>query len=340
MSKYQKLVKLAMAMALVVIMLGAYTRLTDAGLGCPDWPGCYGFLSVPMQAEHVAIAEQRFPGEAVVAHKAWSEMTHRYVAGTFGIVVLLLCLFSVRKQYTGPKWLPWCLLMLVAGQATLGMLTVTMNLQPLIVMGHLLGGFTLFSLLNLLRMRLQPTTEKLPQPPMLLAATAIVLAMVVMQIALGGWLAANYAAPHCTGLPLCDGNWQQDYSLAAIFHLPQGHASYEYGVLPQAARMSIHVTHRLMAVVVAIAALSWALWLWRAMPAARHLAAAVALLVVMQISLGISLIWWVFPVWLAVLHNVTALMLANAVLMSLVWLWQTKEVRDAASNHIQQQSLA
>ena len=155
------LVKISVVLAFFVIVLGAFTRLTEAGLGCPDWPGCYGFLSVPSQAEHIAQAEALYPDAPVEKDKAWNEMIHRYFAGALGIMILLIAMSAWFKkrlpsQKPTPVKLPTFLLGLVIFQAGLGMLTVTMNLQPLIVMGHLLGGFTIISLLFLLRLRLAP----------------------------------------------------------------------------------------------------------------------------------------------------------------------------------------
>ena len=149
-------VKFSIILTLCVIIMGAYTRLTDAGLGCPDWPGCYGFLTVPTQAEQVAQAQQLFPDAPLENQKAWNEMIHRYIAGILGIVILIIAIWSllrVRHNPAQPVKLPLFLLVLVTFQAALGMWTVTMNLQPFIVMGHLLGGFSTLCLLYLLSLR-------------------------------------------------------------------------------------------------------------------------------------------------------------------------------------------
>ncbi|OZB03214.1 MAG: cytochrome B, partial [Idiomarina sp. 34-48-12] len=198
-------VKISVLLAFVVIVLGAYTRLTDAGLGCPDWPGCYGELTVPKDAEK---AVELFPHAPLESQKAWNEMIHRYAAGTLGLVILAITIAAfVRRRHdpSQPVGLPVLLLALVTFQAALGMWTVTMNLQPLIVMGHLLGGFTTISLLYLLLLRLERVHMPLGDSKMRSMRGFALFALLVVfgQIALGGWVAANYAAMACTELPFC-----------------------------------------------------------------------------------------------------------------------------------------
>ena len=152
----KKLTLFSIFLAAVVIILGAYTRLTDAGLGCPDWPGCYGNLTVPLSEEKVAQANAAYPERPVEAFKAWNEMIHRYFAGTLGVCVLAIALIALRQRDKGtPVKLPLLLLGLIIFQAALGMWTVTLNLLPVVVMGHLLGGFSVLSCLFILYLRLR-----------------------------------------------------------------------------------------------------------------------------------------------------------------------------------------
>lgn len=155
----KKLTLFSIFLAAVVIILGAYTRLTDAGLGCPDWPGCYGNLTVPLSEEKVAQANAAYPERPVEAFKAWNEMIHRYFAGTLGLCVLAIAIIAVRQRHKGtPVKLPLLLLGLIIFQAALGMWTVTLNLLPVVVMGHLLGGFSVLSCLFVLYLRLRNRT--------------------------------------------------------------------------------------------------------------------------------------------------------------------------------------
>ncbi|WP_105215249.1 COX15/CtaA family protein [Pseudoalteromonas sp. T1lg22] len=310
---YKFLVLTTALLAVLVVGLGAYTRLSDAGLGCPDWPGCYGFLTVPDKAHEIAAVEENFPGMEVDQGKALKEMVHRYFAGTLGLLILAIALYAWRygKQVRMPVRLPMVLVLLVIFQAMLGMWTVTMNLQPLVVMGHLLGGFSIASLLWLLYLRnhSRPVPGGDPGAKSLQGWSMAALSMVVVQIALGGWLAANYAAAHCVGFPLCEGS--EAFSLAEVFHLPMEHANYEYGVLSYESRMSIHLLHRfgaLMTLLIVGAAM------WRVYKAAysrtiKNAALAVGAALAAQLTLGVALIYLQIPLLMALAHNLMALLL-------------------------------
>ncbi len=330
--KYKTLVLLNCLLAVLVVGLGAYTRLSDAGLGCPDWPGCYGFLTVPKHAADISTAQQSYPGMIVESAKAWKEMIHRYFAGTLGLLIFALFIFSlIRAKQISTHWkLPLFLVLLVAFQAILGMLTVTMQLQPLIVMGHLLGGFSILSLLCLMFIRTKNMTENklnIAQvlPKYYLTWCFAALSVLIIQIALGGWLAANYAAPHCTGLPLCDGNWQQNFSLLEVFQLPAGNTNYEYGVLSSEARMSIHLVHRIWAVITAIVLLTVAIkiWLSSQVNKVKNSALVVIIAVTCQVLLGVILVHWHFPISIALAHN----MMAAFLLVSLIRLTYHIKIR-------------
>ncbi len=319
---FRRMVNLAILFAVVVIGLGAYTRLTDAGLGCPDWPGCYGRLTAPLHDGHIAEIQQKFPDAVVEPHKAHNEMLHRYIAGLLGLLVLGI--FIVSQLLKRWRKLSALLLALVIVQALLGMWTVTLNLIPLVVMAHLLGGFLLLSLLAVLRLDIfnaQYTFAVEPELRRYLPLAYITLAFLLMQISLGGWTSANYAAMVCTQLPICDAGWQARFSLESIFHLPLGHDTYEYGVLSYDARMSIHVAHRFGAILTTLVFIVLLVCCWRKSLTAgmRRTLVLVALLLATQICLGIANIYWQLPLTNAVAHNVVA---AHLLMLTLVLIRQ------------------
>ena len=310
---YKYLVLITVFFSILVVGLGAYTRLSDAGLGCPDWPGCYGFLTVPKHETALLHVEQNYPDMMFEAAKAWKEMIHRYFAGALGLLILALFVFAwLKHQYPNtPVKLPLALLLLVVFQAVLGMWTVTMNLQPLVVMGHLLGGFSILSLLFLLYLRLKTepvaSSDSGAKPYYRLALVGLVV--LILQIALGGWLAANYAAPHCNGLPLC--SYGQPFSLKSVFQLPLEHSTYEYGVLSQQARMSIHLLHRIWALVtcVVLALIMWRIYSRCYSRKIKHCTVTVLIALLCQICLGLAVVHWHFPLSVALAHNLMAALL-------------------------------
>ncbi|MGD8583501.1 MAG: COX15/CtaA family protein [Gammaproteobacteria bacterium] len=300
--------------AAVVVLLGAYTRLVDAGLGCPDWPGCYGFLTVPDSHEEIKIAEQAFPHAPVEAHKAWPEMVHRYFAGTLGLIIALLAFlaFKARQDDSQPLLLPILLLGLVIFQAALGMWTVTMGLLPIVVMGHLLGGFTTLALLLLLFLRLRDGNKPSSASPLRNLAL-IGLAIVFIQISLGGWTSANYAAIICTDFPTCQGHWLPPLDIAGAFELHDENVqNYLGGFLGNDARVTIHWLHRLGALVTTLFILFLAFRLFSSEH--RGFAGWLLLVLVVQVSLGISNVVFSLPLAVAVAHNgVAALLLLTMV---------------------------
>ncbi|TXH80460.1 COX15/CtaA family protein [Thauera aminoaromatica] len=320
MTRVRWLVDATLVLALAVIALGAYTRLTDAGLGCPDWPGCYGRLTPPVHDEHIAAAQARFPAAQVDPFKARNEMVHRYLAGLLGLCVLAI--FAVSRRLPRGRGLAAALLALVVLQAALGMWTVTLSLMPVVVVAHLFGGFALLSMLALLRVELghdRPEPARPAEPGLVRLLPLAWLAVVVLlaQIALGGWTSANYAAAVCHQLPLCESGWSARFSLRAAFGLPLGHETYEFGVLPYEARMSIHVLHRIGALV-ATAVLASLVLLCRRRAASvrlRRLAAAVGALLVLQVTLGLVNVVGQVPLFNAVAHNLTAACLLAALVL-------------------------
>lgn len=299
-----RLALFATLLAVVVVLLGAYTRLTHAGLGCPDWPGCYGFLGVPMSEHKQAIAEARFPEMPLEVAKGWYEMIHRYFAGALGLVILGLAVQALRRRDEPgqPFKLPLFLLALVTLQAVFGMWTVTLKLWPQVVTAHLLGGFATLSLLALLTMRLSGRFAAVPVSARLRALGLACLLLVIGQIALGGWVSSNYAAVACVDLPTCHGQWWPPMDFANGFHLTQ-HIGPNYlgGQLDSDARTAIHMSHRIGAVLVTLALL---LLGWRLRRAgAGRLAGFLLLALAVQVGLGVSNVIFHLPLAVAVAHN-------------------------------------
>ena len=306
------LVLISILLALIVVSLGAYTRLTHAGLGCPDWPGCYGLIDVPETAEQIIKAEQAFPERKVEPHKAWNEMIHRYFAGALGLLILAIAFLSFKGRDQGtPLRLPLLILVVVIFQAALGMWTVTMKLMPIVVMGHLLGGFTTLSLLFLLYLRL--SDYRVPGGNYAIKKYGryglIGILLLTAQIGLGGWTSSNYAALVCTELPICQSGWQELLTFEDSFDLiPPEKNSYEFGHLSHASRVTIHVVHRLGAIVTALYLFWLALMVFRKSQSAYFKKAALSLAIILscQILLGMSNIWFSLPLSVAVSHNVVA----------------------------------
>ena len=315
---YYRFVVFTCVLAFVVIVLGAYTRLADAGLGCPDWPGCYGQLIVPESAEQVtdkSYLDQR----PLEPEKGWKEMIHRYFAGALGLAILFIAVWSWRRRGSDPDqpvWLPTFLLLLVIFQAALGMWTVTLLLKPVVVMGHLLGGFATFSLLVLLALRVRGR-RLAAVPGGWRGAAAAGLLILVLQIALGGWTSSNYAALACLDFPTCQGSWAPEMDFDEAFVMWRGlGVNYEYGVLEHPARTAIHVTHRVGALVTLLY-LGWlVLALLRANAGLRGTAVMIGSLLLLQLGLGIGNVLLHLPLGVATAHNGVAALL----LISLVYL--------------------
>ena len=307
---------IAVVLALFVVMLGAYTRLTDAGLGCPDWPGCYGKMVLPGAADELKEAQTNFPHIPIEARKAWTEMTHRYAAGTLGLLILFIGLSVFRKRIQGyslPWHLPVALLILVIFQAALGMWTVTLKLLPVVVMGHLLGGMLIFACLSRFRLQISALFGKdLPQwRPWL----RLGLIIVFFQIALGGWVSSNYAGISCIGFPLCNGVWLPELHFSKGFNLFSSiGANYQGGLLDNEVRVSIQFLHRVGAVMTAcyILGLAALILLKSSSKYLRVAALLMALLVIAQFILGVMNVIYLLPIQVAVAHNgVAALLLAT-----------------------------
>jgi len=308
---YSKALYLSFILALIVVILGAYTRLADAGLGCPDWPGCYGKLLVP----DVISAEYDRPLDIA---KAWKEMVHRYAASALGlsiVVIFLLAIFRKPKTLHSIK-LPTALLLLVGFQGALGMWTVTEQVHPGIVTMHLFGGFSTTTLLFWLMLD-QRDPIKLDQ--LILdrhkLMLVLVIGLLVFQIFLGGWTSTNYAALSCGDyFPTCLGEmWPEDMDFKNAYYWGPLGIDYEFGVLENQTRTAIQMVHRVGALVVtaAIIALSFSL---KSYVALKKSVAVVLVLLTVQVALGIINVVMSLPMFAATMHNVVAL----ALLLSLV----------------------
>jgi len=303
---YQKqLACFATFLTLIVVILGAYTRLSDAGLGCPDWPGCYGKLIVPK----VSALPDHHIIDAADTTKAWIEMTHRYVAGLLGLVILSLALLALYNRHARnqPIILPIVLVMLVIFQALLGMWTVTLKLYPIIVLAHLLGGLATLSGLWWLTLKLQ-TFKTLNQQHLHSTTRLQYLAMtglyfLVLQIALGGWTSANYAALVCPDFPFCQGtalNAFPSLQLTKAFQVFNPSLSLE-------ARMTIHILHRIGAVMTTLI-LGWLVVLMYKHHL-KKLSLSILILLIVQLLLGITNVIALLPLPVAVAHNAIAALL-------------------------------
>lgn len=316
MTLFRRLTAAALILCLGVVVLGAYVRLSDAGLGCPDWPGCYGHLAVPTEPEHVERAQQNFPERPVEPAKAWKEMVHRYFASTLGLLIVGLALLSLRRGM--PKVLPRVLLGLVIFQGLLGMWTVTWQLKPLAVTAHLLGGMTTLALLFWLwlGLRQRPSSATAAaRPAQVRLFAGLALALLAGQIFLGGWTSSNYAALACPDLPTCQGRLWPELDVGEAFTLWRGlEQSYEYGVLDNRARVTVHHLHRVGALTVTTAFALLALWLWRHGGAWRRDGLLILALLAAQVAVGLSLIVLHLPLSLASGHNAGAALLLLAVI--------------------------
>jgi heme a synthase len=354
---FHRIAWLSVALALGVIVFGAFVRLSNAGLSCPDWPTCYGRASWPTAAsqavDHVATAIR-----PVEVHKAWREQLHRMLAGSLGVLVLVLALLAVRRRRLGIAQIAVASLLvalaiplymrgqheaasalamlgeailLVAAvrwsnidlaraatltlaviifQALLGMWTVTWLLKPLVVMGHLLGGLATFALLTWMAWRATHLPIRLVDAQLLRRWVMVVLVLLSVQIALGGWTSANYAALACANdFPKCVGQWWPPHDFSEGFVVWRGiGVDYEGGVLDGASRIAIQLAHRMMAVVAFSALVALAIRLLRT-PGLRGWAVLLGLLACSQVALGIANVKLSLPLHIAVLHNAGAALL-------------------------------
>ena len=323
---FTRLCILATLLALTVTVFGAFVRLSHAGLSCPDWPGCYGQLVVPQDAAEVAKANSNFPQRPVDAPRAWKEMIHRYLASALGLLIVGLAVLAWRRRSRPGQglFLPLLLVLLVIAQGALGMWTVTLLLKPIIVTAHLLGGLTTTALLWWMALRHGALFTGYARPLLNNAGASLGpwvllgIAVLYAQLSLGGWVSANYAALACVDFPLCQGELlpAMDFKNALIPWRGLG-IDYEGGILATKARVTIHLMHRLGALVVFLYLSGLALTMMRRDRDRRlkNVGAALLLVLLLQIALGIANVLLSLPLPVAVAHNaVAAILLLTLVL--------------------------
>lgn len=300
----------AVVLAFCVVVLGSYVRLSDAGLGCPDWPGCYGALSVPQSESAIQSAQQAYPDRPLEHAKAWKEMAHRYLAGTLGLLVVALAWLAYRnRQNIQTAWqLSAALVVLIVLQALLGMWTVTLLLKPVVVTLHLLGGMTTLVVLCWIAVR-NTVMPSIALPSGQLWWLRLALLVWILQVMLGGWTSSNYAALACTDFPTCHGMWWPDMDIHDAFHLTRALGeSRDGGQLHLDALTAIQWIHRLGALVV----LAWGLISVNILlqrQTARSMAWTLLVVLLLQICVGIGNLLLQLPLVLAVLHNAGAALL-------------------------------
>jgi cytochrome c oxidase assembly protein subunit 15 len=305
--KHRKLAWVTAFLTLDLVMFGAFTRLTDSGLGCPDWPGCYGHSNPLAAGEQIRAAETALPSGPVTMTKAWIEMLHRYFAMAVGFLIIVLTALAWHRWRRAPGRSPWLAtftLVAVCLQGAFGALTVTMKLQPAVVTAHLLGGVGLLALLVWLALRESPRPAIDAGAAALRPLAVAALVLLVMQIALGGWVSTNYAVLACPDFPACHGRAvPPGMDFGAGFTLWRDLGMTADGApIPFQALVAIHWTHRSFAYVVfaVLGLLAWRLW---SRPGVSGPARALAVVLALQFGTGVSSVLLGWPLLLAVLHN-------------------------------------
>jgi len=316
-SKISKLSFVGALFTLIVISLGAWVRLTDAGLGCPDWPGCYGLLTTPDTVDELAKAREYYPNADIDVGKAWREMLHRYMAGLLGLYVFFITYISIKyskRSYT----LPVLISILIIIQAIMGMLTVTMLVKPTIVTTHLFFGMltaTLLFINSLKYSNTSMTSEKIPAIALIIIT--ITWIFLIIQILLGGWTSTNYASLACTDFPKCLDQW---YPKEMIFNeafnvinLPD--VNYEGGILAYGAKVAVHYTHRITALILTFVFISalYVVFKLNKHSLLKKIMSISIIFFILQIILGISNVIYSLPLNIAVWHTMNA-----AILMALI----------------------
>ena len=333
-ARHRALVYMALFLTFDLVLFGAFTRLTDSGLGCPDWPGCYGHGSPVGAGAHIEAAQQALPSGPVTHGKAWIEMIHRYLASAVGVLILVLAvaawLGARRRDRVMSPWWATATLVWVCVQGAFGALTVTMRLYPAIVTLHLLGGMVLLALLA-------GQSQAFGAPRLMLSvplrrAAMLVALLSAIQIALGGWVSTNYAVLACSDFPRCQGEWWPPMDFVQGFHLRRDlGVAAGGGYLPFAALTAIHYVHRLMAtlVLLALAGLAWR-FAARGDTESRRWAVAFASVAVWQLASGLSNVLLDWPLLGAVAHTAGA---AALVVMLTVLLTRSARVEAGAALH-------
>ena len=312
MNLFKKITLFATIMAFCLIVLGAYVRLSDAGLGCPDWPGCFGTLTVPESQLAIEKAQHAFPDQAIENGKAWKEMVHRYVAGLLGLLILSIGYLAYRnkKLLKVSILVPYSLLGIVFFQAMLGMLTVTLLLKPIIVSTHLIGGMATLAILTYLSYEHFNKNSKLVLKKSIIFYMArFGLILIFMQIFLGGWTSTNYAGLACTDFPTCHGQWIPDMDFKNAFNIFRNLGQTSEGApISLNALQAIQWIHRIGAITVVIyfGYLSYVLMQYKQL---RFEAILLLTILAAQFIIGIANLTLHLPMVLAVSHNLTAALL-------------------------------
>jgi heme a synthase len=330
---FNRLNLLTLVLTFSLIVLGAYVRLSNAGLGCPDWPGCYGHIGVPDATHEVAAAEAAYPERPVEAPKAWKEMVHRYLAGIVGLLIGTLAVLAWRdRSGTLPRLLTLATVGVVIVQIVFGALTVTLKVKPIIVTTHLMLGLTTLSLLFWMWLGTRGASAVvLPKASLLKPLSVAALLLLCGQIFLGGWTSTNYAALACPDFPACHDTYVPKGDLGEAFKLWRGIGiDYEFGVLDTAARATIHLVHRYGALVLSLTLIAVAAYLLslRRRPFTQ-LGVALLGALALQITIGVGLIVKQLPLWLADAHNAGAAVLLLAVLALNHAVWRGDSARPA-----------
>mgnify|MGYP003321864607 FL=1 len=297
---------IGVAFCFVVIGLGAWTRLADAGLGCPDWPGCYGFVTFPTTPDEIAIAENLYPDSPVEIDKIIPEVVHRWFAASLGLLAIALLFIAFRENKL--KVESATLLLVIIGQGIFGYLTVSLKLHPLIVTSHLFGAMiatSLFLVIFMKSLKITKTYDVLVRNKTLII-TGFVL--IIFQIFLGAWTSTNYAARACLDLPYCQGQLVPDVDFKEGFNLFQSIGpNYLYGQMSYEARVAIHLTHRIGAIVVFFYSLFMAFKLWS--KETKPIIIGFLVVLFTQVFLGVNNVLSSLPLWNAVAHNIVGVML-------------------------------
>ena len=310
MNNIKNLSLFGICLAFVVIALGAWTRLVDAGLGCPDWPGCYGFVVFPTNEAEIALAEARYPKFPYDINKAIPEVVHRYFAAALGFLAIIMVYYSFKQnENKNIRYWTTGLLIFICCQGLFGYLTVSLLLLPIIVTAHLFGGFTtltLFFLIFLMSGKFN-ILEKMAIPKLKTIA-GIALIVLLFQIFLGVWTSTNYASLACADFPTCQGTYMPEMDFKNGFNINQEVGpNYLYGLLDNPSRVAIHYSHRVSAILVVVVFLILISKLW--FSNAAPLASTIGILLLTQISLGIINVVYVLPLYVAIAHNLVAALL-------------------------------
>jgi cytochrome c oxidase assembly protein subunit 15 len=335
--RYRRLIFLTWFLTLDLIMFGAFVRLTDSGLGCPDWPGCYGQVTPIGAMAEILAAEQVMPDGPVTIPKAWIEMVHRYVGALLGLLIIIFTAMAWRwRDIIGrTPWLPTVTLVAVCIQGAFGAWTVTLMLMPIIVTIHLLGGMTLLGLMTWLAAREKQHTPINPENRRYSPWVAFGLLLLFVQIALGGWVSTNYAALACMDFPTCNGVWVPQMDFANGFSLIRGLGELPSGeAISQTALVAIHWVHRNFAWVI-FGYFGFLTWRLKSDPGLRGPCHLIIALLLAQLFTGLTTIFFQWPLLIAVLHNGGAAGLTLATVTLLVRVYGMQPARVSQAQRLQ-----